>query len=346
MSGRTSATRFVVADNAAAARLCGEQDGHLKVIEKELGVTILPRGNELALYGDSDAVRQAIRALEDLRGLSERKSFISRQEVQYALQLAREGSSARLEDIQREVIIHAAGSGRVITPRTLGQRLYVEAIRTHSLVFGIGPAGTGKTFLAVAMGVSALKAREVRRLVLTRPAVEAGEKLGFLPGDLREKIDPYLRPLYDALQDILGLELFNRYLERGVIEVVPLAYMRGRTLEDAFIILDEAQNTTSQQMKMFLTRMGIGSKVVVTGDVTQIDLPPGQRSGLEEAQEVLKDVEGVAFRYFGERDVVRHELVQKVINAYALHEEARRLQGADRGRHPGRDGKEGHRGHN
>lgn len=327
-------TKFVVADNAAAARLCGERDENLKVIEKELGVTILPRGNELALYGDSGAVQQAVRVLEDLRGLSERKPFISRQEVQYALRLAREGDVVRLDDIQRDIIVYAAGTGRAISPRTLGQRLYVEAIRNHSLVFGIGPAGTGKTFLAVAMGVAALKAREVRRLVLTRPAVEAGEKLGFLPGDLREKVDPYLRPLYDALQDILGIELFQRHLERGVIEVVPLAYMRGRTLEDAFIILDEAQNTTAQQMKMFLTRMGLGSRVVVTGDLTQVDLPAGQRSGLEEAHHVLADVEGVAFSYLSERDVMRHELVQKILQAYAAYEEAGRP-----GAHPGKPGR-------
>lgn len=322
LSRQLTETRLRLADNAAAARLSGKRDEHLRTVERELGVTIIPRGTELVVCGEAQAVDQAVRVLEDLRGLSERKPFISRQEVQYALRLAREGGDVRLEDIQ-DYIIYPGGPGRDVRPRSLGQRLYVEAIRRHSLVFGIGPAGTGKTFLAVAMGVAALKTREVRRLVLTRPAVEAGEKLGFLPGDLREKVDPYLRPLYDALHDILGVEQFQRHVERGLIEVVPLAYMRGRTLEEAFIILDEAQNTTPQQMKMFLTRMGIGSRVVVTGDLTQIDLPPGQRSGLAEAREVLASVEGIAFVTFTEADVMRHELVQKVINAYAEYERGR-----------------------
>lgn len=328
----------MVGDNAAAARLCGERDGHLKVIERELGVTILPRGNELAVVGDRVAVSKALRTLEDLRSLSERKPYISRQEVNYALRLAQAEVDAHLWEIESD-ILHVTANGRAVSPRTLGQRRYVEAIRRYSLVFGIGPAGTGKTFLAVAMGVAALKAREVRRLVLTRPAVEAGEKLGFLPGDLHEKIDPYLRPLYDGLREILGSELFERHMERGIIEVVPLAYMRGRTLEDAFIILDEAQNTTPEQMKMFLTRMGVGSKVVVTGDLTQIDLPPGQRSGLEEAREVLEGVEGIAFVEFSDADVVRHELVQKVIKAYEMHREQKRL-GQSRRLAPPADGDE------
>lgn len=319
LGGQIVEEKVSLADNRAAARLCGERDENLRLIEKELGVAIIPRGTELVVSGEAGAVDQAVKTLVDLRALSERKPFISRQEVQYAMRLARDGGAVRLEDIQSDVI-YPGGPGRTIRPRTVGQRLYVEAIRRHSLVFGIGPAGTGKTFLAVAMGAAALKAREVRRLVLTRPAVEAGEKLGFLPGDLREKIDPYLRPLYDALNDILGIDQFQRYMERGVIEVVPLAYMRGRTLEEAFIILDEAQNTTPQQMKMFLTRMGLGSRVVVTGDLTQIDLPPGQRSGLEEARDVLKHVDGIAFVTFSDADVMRHELVQKVVEAYAVYE--------------------------
>lgn len=339
MHGQLTEARLALRDNTAAARVFGERDEHLHMIEEELGVTILARGNEVAVSGEVDAVQHAVAALKDLDNVSRHKPFISRQEVQYALRLAREGGRTRLEDIQKN-IIHAAGAGRPVVPRTLGQSLYIDAIRSHDIAFGIGPAGTGKTFLAVAMGVAALKAREARRLVLTRPAVEAGEKLGFLPGDLREKIDPYLRPLYDALHDILGPEQHERYLERGVIEVVPLAYMRGRTLEDAFIILDEAQNTTPQQMKMFLTRMGIGSKVVVTGDKTQIDLPPGQESGLLQVEKVLRDVRDIAFVYFTEEDVVRHELVQKVIRAYERYEEGRRRVSSAEGSDSGPSGDE------
>jgi len=236
--------------------------------------------------------------------------------------LVREGDAGRLEELLSDTIVVTA-RGRPIRPKTLGQKRYVDAIRRHDLVFGIGPAGTGKTFLAVALAIAAFKNRTVSRIVLTRPAVEAGEKLGFLPGDLQEKVDPYLRPLYDGLYEILGAEGFEKYMGRGMIEIAPLAYMRGRTLDDAFIILDEAQNTTPEQMKMFLTRLGFGSKAVVTGDITQVDLPRDRHSGLEEVREVLRDVEGVAFVFLTEKDVVRHPLVQRIILAYEQYEQGR-----------------------
>src|SRR5690606_27992593 len=268
---------FAVEDNSAALGVFGERDEHLRTIERALGVTIVPRGNALAISGEPAAVDQALRVLRDLAELCRTRPYLTAQEVRYALRLAAGGAGATLADIQRDVVVVTA-RGRPVTPRTLGQKLYVDAMRRHSLVFAIGPAGTGKTYLAVAVAVAALRARSVARLVLTRPAVEAGERLGFLPGDLQDKVDPYLRPLYDALYDIVGAEAFQRQVERGVIEVAPLAYMRGRTLEDAFVILDEAQNTTPEQMKMFLTRMGLRSRMVVMGDLTQIDLPPGQMS--------------------------------------------------------------------
>ncbi|HHV54367.1 MAG TPA: phosphate starvation-inducible protein PhoH [Firmicutes bacterium] len=312
---QTAEARLRLPTNGEAIRLAGTADEYFRLIEKKFGVAIRPRGNEVAVFGSAEAVAAARRVLEDLAALSRKQDFLSPQDVRAAVELASEDSPVQFSDLSNDVLIVTA-RGRAIVPRSMGQKEYVEAMRNHALVFAIGPAGTGKTYLAVAMAAAALKKKEVARLVLTRPAVEAGEKLGFLPGDLQEKVDPYLRPLYDALYDTLGTEGFQRHMERGLIEVAPLAYMRGRTLDDAFIILDEAQNTTPEQMKMFLTRMGFGSRVVVTGDVTQVDLPKGQRSGLLEVTEVLRGVEGVAFVYLNERDVVRHELVQRIIRAY------------------------------
>jgi phosphate starvation-inducible PhoH-like protein len=247
-------------------------------------------------------------------------------DVKYFVGLVKDGEGEKITDLYDDVICYTH-RGKPIKPKTIGQKLYVQAIKHNDVVFGIGPAGTGKTYLAMAMAVTAFKEKEVNRIILTRPAVEAGEKLGFLPGDLQDKVDPYLRPLYDALYDILGVESFRRLMERGLIEVAPLAYMRGRTLDDSFIILDEAQNTTSEQMKMFLTRLGFGSKAVVTGDITQIDLPKGVFSGLEEVKQVLKDVKGVEFIYLDDKDVVRHEVVQRIIKAYEKFEEKRQQCG-------------------
>ncbi|MGB9867847.1 MAG: PhoH family protein [Bacillota bacterium] len=292
-------------------------DQNLKLIEKALNVRIFSRGNELTIKGEPDNVARATRIVERLKELSEYRDVISSREVMALLM-----SEAHEDEAQRTLgtditdVITFTLRGKPIRPIGPGQKQYVEAMSKFSLVFGIGPAGTGKTYLAVAMAVRAFRNREVARIILTRPAVEAGEKLGFLPGTIEEKVNPYLRPLYDALFDILGMDTFEKYLGKGLIEVAPLAYMRGRTLDDSFIILDEAQNTTPEQMKMFLTRMGMGSRVVVTGDITQIDLPKGQYSGLQQARVVLRDVEGIAFVYLSDRDVVRHELVQKIIKAY------------------------------
>lgn len=310
--------RFEVDGSTSLFGLFGPRDENLRLIEDGLGVRIVARGNELLVIGEAEAVRTTRRVLRDLVGLCRERPYVTPQEVRYAVQLASEGNT-RLEVIQSDVVAVTA-RGKYIRPKTMGQKLYVEAIRRNGIVFGIGPAGTGKTYLAMAMAVTALKNKEVNRLILTRPAVEAGEKLGFLPGDLQEKVDPYLRPLYDALYDIMGVDTFQRHMERELIEVAPLAYMRGRTLDDAFIILDEAQNTTPEQMKMFLTRMGFGSKIVVTGDITQVDLPEGKFSGLMEVQSILANVPGLAFVYLDEKDVVRHELVQRIIKAYERHE--------------------------
>lgn len=305
-----------------AVQLFGSFDENIKELEKEYGVTILSRGTDIKVSGDAEGVYNACKAIDALLSLVEKGEVINDQRVRYVMDLVRDGSSEQVAKIAGDVICITA-KGRPLKPKTLGQKKYVESIRTNTVTLGIGPAGTGKTYLAVAMAVQAFKAHEINRIILTRPAVEAGEKLGFLPGDLQNKVDPYLRPLYDALFDMLGAETFQKYQEKGNIEVAPLAYMRGRTLDDSFIILDEAQNTTPEQMKMFLTRMGVGSKVVVTGDVTQIDLPERTRSGLVDALHVLKQVKGIAQCYFTEKDVVRHRLVQEIIKAYdrAAHPE-------------------------
>ena len=298
-----------------AVQLFGSFDENIKELEKEYGVTILSRGTDIKVSGDAEGVYNACKAIDALLSLVEKGEVINDQRVRYVMDLVRDGSSEQVAKIAGDVICITA-KGRPLKPKTLGQKKYVESIRTNTVTLGIGPAGTGKTYLAVAMAVQAFKAHEINRIILTRPAVEAGEKLGFLPGDLQNKVDPYLRPLYDALFDMLGAETFQKYQEKGNIEVAPLAYMRGRTLDDSFIILDEAQNTTPEQMKMFLTRLGFNSKAVITGDITQIDLPDSKKSGLIEAQRVLREVEDIAIVTFTEKDVVRHKIVQDIIKAY------------------------------
>ena len=298
-----------------AVQLFGSFDENIKELEKEYGVTILSRGTDIKVSGDAEGVYNACKAIDVLLSLVEKGEVINDQRVRYVMDLVRDGSSEQVAKIAGDVICITA-KGRPLKPKTLGQKKYVESIRTNTVTLGIGPAGTGKTYLAVAMAVQAFKAHEINRIILTRPAVEAGEKLGFLPGDLQNKVDPYLRPLYDALFDMLGAETFQKYQEKGNIEVAPLAYMRGRTLDDSFIILDEAQNTTPEQMKMFLTRLGFNSKAVITGDITQIDLPDSKKSGLIEAQRVLREVEDIAIVTFTEKDVVRHKIVQDIIKAY------------------------------
>jgi len=302
-------------DVGALAQLCGAGGENLKAVERELGLRVHTRGNELTLVGLPDQVELARTLLVQLNGLARRGRTLHRDDVLRALQMLREDSSANVRDIFSDTVLVTA-SAVPLTPKGLAQKRYIDAIRAHDIVFGIGPAGTGKTYLAMAMAVSAMVTHQVKRIVLTRPAVEAGEKLGFLPGDLAEKVNPYLRPLYDALNDMMDLRRVQTMIERGQIEVAPLAFMRGRTLNSSFVILDEAQNCTSEQMMMFLTRLGFDSKAVVTGDITQVDLPEGRTSGLSEARELLEGIEGISFNYFTERDVVRHPLVQKIIKAY------------------------------
>ena len=295
--------------------LFGLREENIALFRAELGVDIQAGSGEIALSGDPDKVELAKLTLEKMSEIIRRGETVDRTRIRYAIGLAEEGNADRIGEIMRDVIA-ITSRGRQVKCKTLGQRTYVDAIKQNTCTFAVGPAGTGKTYLAIAMAVVAMKNKEIERIILTRPAVEAGEKLGFLPGDLAQKVDPYLRPLYDALHEMLGLDAYQRLVERGAIEVAPLAYMRGRTLNDAFIILDEAQNTTSEQMKMFLTRMGMGSKMVITGDVTQIDLPIGKKSGLVEALEVLKGVEDIGIARLTHRDVVRHELVQAIVKAY------------------------------
>lgn len=314
--------KLTVQTNEHALSLFGQFDEHLKLLEDTFPVKILPRGTEITIFGDAEIVGQVKGLLRELLDVIERGNMITIQDVRYAAQMVKGKERLQLKNLFHDVIL-VTNRGKEIKPKTQGQKSYVDAIRRDGIVFGIGPAGTGKTYLAMAMAVQAFKAKEVSRIILTRPAVEAGEKLGFLPGDLQEKVDPYLRPIYDALYDILSIDTFRKYVERGIIEVAPLAYMRGRTLDDSFILLDEAQNTTPEQMKMFLTRMGFGSRAVVTGDITQIDLPRGKYSGLEEAQFIFQDIPGISFVYLGKRDVVRHPLVQRVIKAYEDYEEMR-----------------------
>ncbi|MBA2869848.1 phosphate starvation-inducible PhoH-like protein [Anoxybacillus calidus] len=298
-----------------AIALFGIHDVHLKRIEQELDVSIVTRGETVSVSGDVERVQLVDDVLRHLLIVVRKGISISERDVMYAIQMAKNGTIDYFTELYEEEITKNA-KGKAIRVKTLGQRQYVTAIKKHDLVFGVGPAGTGKTYLAVVMAVNALKSGLVKRIILTRPAVEAGENLGFLPGDLKEKVDPYLRPLYDALNDVLGPEHTQRLIERGTIEIAPLAYMRGRTLEDAFVILDEAQNTTPAQMKMFLTRLGFGSKMVITGDISQVDLPKGVKSGLAVAKEILQNVNDITFVFLEQSDVVRHPLVGKIIDAY------------------------------
>ena len=295
--------------------LFGSFDENIRLIEKEFDVAVISRGTEIKVGGEPENVDKAIRTVQNLIAMAHKGTTLGEQEVRYVISQIKADNDRELETLGTDCVC-ITSRGTPIRAKTLGQRDYINTIEKNSIVFGIGPAGTGKTYLAVAMAVKAFKNKEVNKIILTRPAVEAGESLGFLPGDMQEKVDPYLRPLYDALSDMLGGEAFHKNVERGLIEVAPLAYMRGRTLDDAFIILDEAQNTTPEQMKMFLTRMGFSSKIVVTGDVTQIDLPSNKKSGLRDAEIVLRGVEGIEFMYLSEKDVVRHPLVQKIVKAY------------------------------
>ncbi len=304
-----------VKDIELALSIFGNADKNALFIESSLGVSLVYRGTEIKIIGEDDALERTTRVIEALASLHGHGLPLDEQAVRYCISMVQEGEENQISALTGDFVL-INDKGRPIRPKTLGQKAYISAIQNHAITFGVGPAGTGKTYLAVAMAVKAYKAKEISRIVLTRPAVEAGEKLGFLPGDLQNKVDPYLRPLYDALFDMLGAESTQRLLEKQIIEVAPLAYMRGRTLDDAFIILDEAQNTSREQMKMFLTRMGIDSKVVVTGDITQIDLPDKNRSGLVDALATLKYIKDIARIRFSEKDVVRHRLVQEIIQAY------------------------------
>ena len=306
--------KFIVTEEKFERELFGNFDENIKLIEEALNIDVILREGNIVLMGEEKNVDSALKLMDELHQAVSNGKNLDKQSVSYSLSLLIEGSENKIKELESTVLI--TQKGKSIQPKTLGQKEYINLIKNNDITFGIGPAGTGKTYLAVAMAVKALKKDEVSRIILTRPAVEAGESLGFLPGDLKDKVDPYLRPLYDALFDMIGPDKFNKYLERGTIEVAPLAFMRGRTLDNAFIILDEAQNTTPEQMKMFLTRLGFGSKAVVTGDITQTDLPNKSKSGLIQATKVLKDIEGIGQIILSDKDVVRHELVQRIIRAY------------------------------
>lgn len=306
-------------DTEQMQKIFGMQDAYIKKLEQDFQVTIVDRNGSVMITGEEENVSKASRVLRQLTALSDHGNEIEEQSVDYAIEMGKEDQEEKLMEMDADCICHTI-SGKPIKPKTLGQKAYVDAIRKNMIVFGLGPAGTGKTYLAMAMAITAFKNNEVSRIILTRPAIEAGEKLGFLPGDLQSKVDPYLRPLYDALYQIMGAESFAKNSEKGLIEVAPLAYMRGRTLDNAFIILDEAQNTTPAQMKMFLTRIGFGSKVVITGDATQKDLPVGTVSGLDVAVKVVKNLEGISICTLTSKDVVRHPLVQKIVKAYEEYE--------------------------
>jgi len=300
---------------ASMQTVLGNYDENLNILQREYQVMLVGRGGDITITGEPERVSQAAQALRMLGDLADKGQQLSEQTVRYVIAMISDGETEALKELSSDGICITI-SGKVVRPKTVGQKKYVDAIKKNTIVLGVGPAGTGKTYLAVSLAVRAFKAHEVQKIILTRPAVEAGEKLGFLPGDLQNKVDPYLRPLYDALFDMFGAETFNRYMEKNIIEVAPLAYMRGRTLDEAFIILDEAQNTTSEQIKMFLTRLGTNSKMVITGDITQIDLPEKRKSGLIEAMKVLRHVDDIAIMRFTEKDVVRHKLVQDIIRAY------------------------------
>ncbi len=311
--------KVIEIQNKYIKNIFGEFDEYIKKIEKSFNVSVINRGDSIKLNGSNEAIEKANIVINGLVKFAEKNEQITIQTVQYLIDLIEDGNEKAINSGYDEFVCMTV-NGRPIKSKTLGQKKYIELIRNNNIVFGIGPAGTGKTYLAMAMAITAFKNNEVNRIIMTRPAIEAGEKLGFLPGDLQQKVDPYLRPLYDALYEIMGAETYQRNMEKGAIEVAPLAYMRGRTLDNAFIVLDEAQNTTPEQMKMFLTRIGYGSKVVVTGDVTQIDLPDGKKSGLQECVKILRDIEGIGFITLSNKDVVRHPLVQKIILAYEKYE--------------------------
>ena len=300
----------------------GSFDENIRLLEKEFNVTVTNRDGELRISGEAEDVMHAAKAVQAMLTLSSRGEALGEQNVRYIIDMVRTGKEEQISELAGDVLCISA-KGRPVKPKTIGQKEYIQSVLKNTVTIGVGPAGTGKTYLAVAAAVQAFREKQVNRIILTRPAVEAGERLGFLPGDLQNKVDPYLRPLYDALFDMLGAETYQKYLERGNIEVAPLAYMRGRTLDDSFIILDEAQNTSREQMKMFLTRLGFGSKIVITGDVTQIDLPDGKASGLREAMRVLKNVEGIGICELTNADVVRHVMVQRIVRAYESYENAK-----------------------
>lgn len=306
-----------------AVNIFGSFDENIRLLEKEFNVTVTNRDGELRISGEAEDVMHAAKAVQAMLTLSSRGEALGEQNVRYIIDMVRTGKEEQISELAGDVLCISA-KGRPVKPKTLGQKEYIASVLKNTVTIGVGPAGTGKTYLAVAAAVQAFREKQVNRIILTRPAVEAGERLGFLPGDLQSKVDPYLRPLYDALFDMLGAETYNKYLERGNIEVAPLAYMRGRTLDDSFIILDEAQNTSREQMKMFLTRLGFGSKIVITGDITQIDLPGDKPSGLKDAMKILKGVEGVSICQLTQQDVVRHVMVQRIIEAYARFEEKRK----------------------
>lgn len=306
-----------------AVNIFGSFDENIRLLEKEFNVTVTNRDGELRISGEAEDVMHAAKAVQAMLTLSSRGEALGEQNVRYIIDMVRTGKEEQISELAGDVLCISA-KGRPVKPKTLGQKEYIASVLKNTVTIGVGPAGTGKTYLAVAAAVQAFREKQVNRIILTRPAVEAGERLGFLPGDLQSKVDPYLRPLYDALFDMLGAETYQKYLERGNIEVAPLAYMRGRTLDDSFIILDEAQNTSREQMKMFLTRMGFGSKMVITGDITQIDLPGDKPSGLKDAMKILKGVEGVSICQLTQQDVVRHVMVQRIIEAYARFEEKRK----------------------
>ena len=305
-----------------AVNIFGSFDENIRLLEKEFNVTVTNRDGELRISGEAEDVMHAAKAVQAMLTLSSRGEALGEQNVRYIIDMVRTGKEEQISELAGDVLCISA-KGRPVKPKTIGQKEYIQSVLKNTVTIGVGPAGTGKTYLAVAAAVQAFREKQVNRIILTRPAVEAGERLGFLPGDLQSKVDPYLRPLYDALFDMLGAETYQKYLERGNIEVAPIAYMRGRTLDDSFIILDEAQNTSREQMKMFLTRLGFGSKIVITGDVTQIDLPDGKASGLREAMRVLKNVEGIGICELTNADVVRHVMVQRIVRAYESYENAK-----------------------
>jgi phosphate starvation-inducible PhoH-like protein len=311
--------RVLITNQDDVVKLLGTHDKNLKTIKSYFDVNILIRNDEIKVTGDKTSAQIVGKIIQDIINVLNSEGEISEQKIIYLIEANKEKNNFDFNDILKDVIV-TTFSGRTIKPKTMGQKRYMDIIASKDVAFGVGPAGTGKTYLAVAAAVNALRKKEVERIILTRPAVEAGEKLGFLPGDLQDKVDPYLRPLYDALFDIMGMENFLKNVEKQVIEVAPLAYMRGRTIDSSFIILDEAQNTTNEQMKMFLTRLGYGSRAVITGDITQIDLPDGKKSGLKSVINILKDVEGIGFMFFDTSDVVRHKLVQDIIRAYEKYE--------------------------